>query len=288
MSVRLNLLSAVMGSAVGLGLAIGLAAAPAYAGGPHKPPPKPPCCKPPPPKCCKPPPPPPKPPPCCGHKVNVPDVRVNVGATVIVNASATALGVASARASSDSMVFAGGGGSSMGFTQSSGVIQGLNVEGAKLIRTPFKATRTRIKIVIIRAVCIDDKEIPHPAAQVSPEKEIVEGFEGELFRCLAGTRMQYTITDFDGKIASGPGMTMNCAKGEALFKSGSGEIACRPQRPARNCHERSLLRRFGAGEKIIKIVEVETYEAYREEVVGATSVTASSMTIDGGVGGIVF
>ena len=46
--------------------------------------------------------------------------------------------------------------------------------------------------------------------------------------------------------------------------------------------------RFGAGEKVIKIVEVETYEAYREEVVQSSTVTASSMTIDGGVGGIVF
>jgi len=286
MSVRLNRLSAVMGSAIGLGLALGLAATSAEAGG-HKPPPKPPCCKPPPPPCCKPPPPPP-PPPCCGHKVNVPNVNVNVGATVIVNASAQAFGAASARAAADSMVFAGGGGSSIGFSQSSGMIQGLNVEGAKLIRTPFKATRTRIKIVIIRAVCIDDKEIPHPASQVSPEREIAEGFEGELFRCLAGTRMQYTLTDFDGKIANGPGVTMNCAKGEALWKSGKGELACRPQRPARDCNERSLLRRFGAGEKIIKIVEVETYEAYREEVVQSATASAISMTIDGGVGGIVY
>src|SRR5687767_5589329 len=110
MSVRLNRLFAVMGPAVGLGLALGLSATSAEAGGP-KPPPKPPCCKPPPP-CCKPPPPPP-PPPCCGHKVNVPDVKVNVGATVIVNASAQAFGMASARAGADSTVFAGGGGSSM-------------------------------------------------------------------------------------------------------------------------------------------------------------------------------
>jgi hypothetical protein len=279
MSARLNLFSAILASAFTIGLAV---ASPALAGGPSTP-----CCKPPPPPCCKPSP----PPPCCsgGHQINIPNVNVNVGATVIVNASAQAFGAASANAGAGAVVFAGGGGgSSIGFTQSSGMIQGLNVEGAKLIRTPFKATRTRIKVVIIRAVCIDDRDIPHPASQVSPEKEIAEGFEGELFRCLAGTRMQYTIADFSGKIDFDQGRTMNCAKGEALYKSAQGELACRPQRPARDCNERSLLRRFGAGVKIIKIVEVETYEAFREEVVQSSTAVASGMSIDGGVGGIVY
>jgi hypothetical protein len=192
MSARLNLIPAILASAVTMLLA---AASPALAGDNCH------TCKPPPPPCCKPSP----PPPCCagGHQINIPNVNVNVGATVIVNANASAFGVANARANGDVMVFGGGGGSSIGFTQSSGLIGALNVEGAKVIRTPYKATRTRIRIVIIRAVCIDDKLIPHPASQVSPDREIAEGFEGELFRCLAGTRMQYTLTDFDGKVAFG-------------------------------------------------------------------------------------
>src|SRR5690349_20106553 len=100
MKVRLNLIFASLAavSCLGLGFAV---ATPAHAGGPSKPPcckptpPKPPCCQPQPP-CCKPTP----PPPCCGggHQINIPNVNVNVGATVIINASAQAFGMANARA----------------------------------------------------------------------------------------------------------------------------------------------------------------------------------------------
>ncbi|MGZ8370198.1 MAG: hypothetical protein ACXWVH_03980, partial [Caulobacteraceae bacterium] len=182
------------------------------------------CCAPPPPPCCKPPSPPP---PCCGggHHVNIPSVNVNVGATVIVNANATAVGVAGANAGASAGAVAfGGGGSRVIFSPGMpNLIEHLNVVGCCVNRQSYAATRTKIRKVIIRAVCIDDKDIPHPAAQVSPIKEIAEGFEGELFRCLAGTRMQYTIADFNGKIDFDQGRTMSCAKGDALFKSASGE-----------------------------------------------------------------
>ena len=62
----------------------------------------------------------------------------------------------------------------------------------------------------------------------------------------------------------------------------------RPQRPARDCNERSLLRRFGAGVKVITIVEVETYTAYREETVREESASSFNMSLDGGVGGSVY
>ena len=60
------------------------------------------------------------------------------------------------------------------------------------------------------------------------------------------------------------------------------------QKPARDCNERSLLRRFGAGVKIIKIIITETYTAYREEQTRTVSSSSSSfsMDIDGGVGGV--
>ncbi|HEX8231969.1 MAG TPA: hypothetical protein VF559_01305 [Caulobacteraceae bacterium] len=244
------------------------------------------CCVPPPP-CCKP---PPSPPPCCGggHHINIPNVNVNVGATVIVNASATAVGSASANASANggTTVIGGGGGSSVIFSPGNvGLIGGLNVEGGKK-RTAYSAKRTKIKIVVIRAVCIDDREVPHPASQVTPDKEIAEFFEGELFRCVAGARLQISMSDFRSEVSDGaPGETMNCAKGEALYRERAGKLVCRPQTPQRNCFERSLLRRYGAGVKIIKIIVEETYTAYKEESVETAS--ALNMTVDGGVGGIV-
>ena len=244
------------------------------------------CCTPPPP-CCTPPQPPT--PPCnCGHQINIPGVNINVGANVVVNANSQAFAIAGGSAGS-TVVFGGGGGGGGGITTSSGLIQGLNVEGeAALIRTPYSASRTKIKVVVIQAVCIDDKEVPHPASQVTPDKDVDEAYEGELFRCIAGTHMQVTMADYNGLISFDHGEVINCAKGEAFYHQAGGASACRPQKPARDCNERSLLRRYGAGVKILKIITTETYTAYREERMQSTTATSLNMTIDGGVGGIVY
>jgi hypothetical protein len=267
-------------------LLLTLAAGSAYAAGcgcgPKPPPPPPPC------NCTPPSPPSPPSPPCCNN-INIPGVNVNVGANVVVNANAQSFAAAGAGASSGSSVYYGGGGGYWSMGEGSyGLIQNLNVEStAAPRRVAYEATRTRIRVVIIQAVCIDDKDVPHPASQVSPDREIDEHYDGELYRCIAGTHMQATLAEYHGEVSFDHGQTITCTKGEALDRSASGEIACRPQSPARDCNERSLLRRFGAGVKIVKIVTVERYTAYREETVSSAQVSSFNMTIDGGVGGMV-
>ncbi len=250
-----------------------------------------------PPPCCAPPTPPPPPQtPCCGsggHQINVPGVNVSVGATVVVNASASANVSGSASGSGNVVVFGGGGGGG-GYLDNGpvGLIQGLNVQGEAqaMRRVAYQASRTRIRIVVIQAFCLDDKQVPHPASQVSPDRDIAEGYEGEVYRCIAGTHMQFTFADYDGKIAFDHGQSVNCQKGEALYyggASGGGKLECRPQKPARDCNERSLLRRFGAGVKILKVILTESYTAYREETVQSAQVSTFNMTVDGGVGGVM-
>lgn len=290
MTVRLaRLIAASAGAGV-----LSLAAGQAYA-----------CCAPPPPPCCKPPSPPKPPPtPCCGsggHEIRVPGVNVYVAPSVVVNASASAVVNAAVNASGSasgsgsalggvgSTVFIGGGGGG-GFYAgpgSTGIIQGLNVDGgSRVVRTPYQATRTHVRIVTLRAVCVDDREVPHAASQVTPDQEIDESYEGELYRCLAGARLQYTLLDELAK--TGAGQAVTCAKNEALYHGRGGRLECRPQKRARDCNERSLLRRYGAGVKRLKVVVVETYTAYREEVVQTASASSSfNMTIDGGVGGLI-
>jgi hypothetical protein len=244
---------------------------------------------PPPPTCnCVPPSPPPPPSPPCCHQINFPGVNVSVGATVVATANAQSFAAGAAAAGAQTTVFGGGGGFwSMG-EGPTGVIQGLNVEGALVPRkVAYEAERTRIRVVVIQAVCIDDREVPHPASQATPDREIEEHYEGELFRCIAGTHMQATLADFHGQVSFEHGELINCAKGEALYRWQDGKVACKPQIPARDCNERSLLRRFGAGVKIVKMTSVERYVAYREEVVKSAQVTSFNMTIDGGVGGVV-
>lgn len=201
------------------------------------------------------------------------NVNVNVGA------SASAAARAGARAGA--IVVVGGGGNSYSVAPSyPTTIQGLSVQGGgSVVQVPYSASRRIEQRVVLQAVCIDDRNVPHPASQVRPDREISGGYEGELFRCIAGSRLQWTVA------GEGAGETTNCQKREALWHGAGGQLVCRPEKPERDCNERSLLRRYGAGVKVLTMVREETYTAYREEVVESAG---SSIMLDGGVGGRVF
>ncbi len=251
----------------------------------------PPCCAPPmappPPSmnCCQPP----------GHTVNVPGVNVYQGGSLNVNANLTASvqATASAAASGSSnglvntAILVGGGGGGGGYISPGPqtLLSNLNVEGERR-ESSYEATRTRIKKVVIQAVCIDDKTVPHPASQVTPDRDIEDSYDGELYRCIAGTHMQATIADYLGHISFDHGQLMDCRKDEALYHSPGGKVECHAQKPARDCNERSLLRRFGAGVKILTMITVEKYTEHREEA--SQSSSGGSMILDGGVGGVVY
>lgn len=290
----------LLGLVLGLGLFLLASATPERAEAQCCEPPPPTCCTPPaPPVCCTPPPPPPPPanPPCCtpGHGVKVPGVNVVVAPTVVVNASASATVTASARAGAGAgggaAVYYGGGGGGGYYSPpvATGLIQGLNVEGSRRKkRVAYEASRTRTRRVVIQAVCIDARQTPHPASQVFPEREVQDLYDGELYRCLAGTWLQATIAEFSGEVDFSGGQTLVCGKEEALYHAPGGQVTCRPQKPARDCNERSLLRRFGAGVKILTMVSTETYTAYREEEEVSESSSSMALSLDGGVGGTVY
>ena len=259
---------------------------------------------PPPPPCCLPPPPPPPPGGCNGGgcvpgggggswNSNI-NVNVNVNASANANASATSRSLINARGGFGStVIYGGGGGAYFNVDQPyPTTIQGLNVQGmaAQVIRVPFTASRRWEKRMVMQAVCIDDRSVPHPASQVRPGRDVSMDYEGELYRCLAGSRLQLTMAEYQGDINFDGGETLTCAKGEALWHGRGGLIECRPQKRERDCNERSLLRRYGAGVKILTLVREETYTEYREEVVQTAGAVASGAVImlDGGVGGRVF
>ena len=258
-----------------------------------------PVCEPPPPPCCEPPPPPPPPPPpCCGTPPPPPccggggNVNVNVNVNANANANASARAGLNARAGSSAYV-SGGGSAYVTVDQPyPTTISGLNVEGMvrQVIRVPYESRRRWEKRVVIRAFCIDDRNVPHPAAQVRPDRDVHGDYEGELYRCLAGAWLQITWAEYDGRIDFGRGETMDCRKGEALWHGRGGQIECKRQRQERDCNERSLLRRYGAGVKVLTWVREETYTEYREEVVeqDGYAVSGAMITLDGGVGGRVF
>lgn len=253
---------------------------------------------------CKPPPPPPPPHNCnCQHhqppgnttnvntKLNV-VTKVNVNVNVIqqqntkidVRQQANVMG-AFIGTQTQAQVTGGGGGAASFISPGSVTAVNLGVGGEE--REAYEAERTKVEKVVIQAFCFDDKEVPHPASQVQPDREIAEGYEGEVYRCIAGAHMQVTIAQWREQVSFEGGQTLACQKGEALWHSagqGGGRLICKAQIPARDCNERSLLRRFGAGIKVLTIVTTEKYQAYREHESAGSS---TAMTFDGGVGGIV-
>jgi hypothetical protein len=252
------------------------------------------------------------------HNVNVPNVNVWVNAAVIVNANVNANASAAATATASGSGTGtgngsgngfgtgvgtgfgagngfgagfGGGGAGPGFT--TGVVSALPdivVQSAPARRrVAYEASRTKTVKIIIQAFCLDDRGEPHPASQVFPEKDVDNAYDGELYRCIAGTRMQYVMADFNEKISFDGGKSITCDKDQALYHTKDAKLECRKQAAARDCNERSLLRRFGAGIKILTIVTVETYTAYREEEIESSSVTTSSSSTSTGyaAGGVV-
>jgi hypothetical protein len=188
--------------------------------------------------------------------------------------------------SSSGTVYNGGGGGSFYVEQgANGSIPNLQVEGVEA-RQVCAEFQSAVKMVAIEASCLDDKDVPHPASQVLPDRDVIGSYEGEVYRCIAGARMQYTIGSFAGAASFDHGQTITCAKNMALYHSASGELVCRVQKQARDCNERSLLRRYGAGIKVLKIATAQQCVSYRSEQVAGQS-TPSNMAMDGGVGGVV-
>ncbi|WP_304166261.1 hypothetical protein [Phenylobacterium aquaticum] len=297
--------TSLLGFLLGLALLIFGASAPvtALAGDCHCTP-TPPCCTTPTPPCCTTPTPPccttPTPPvTCCDTTNNFrSNINVNVSTVSIAIANAASSAGSSAGAGagsgsgSGSTVYYGGGGGGGGYAppMASGIIQGLSVDtGKRMKRTAYQATRTRTRRVVIQSVCLDDRTIPHPASQATPDRDIEDAYDGELYRCIAGTWLQATIAEYKGEADFSGGQTLTCHKGDALYHAPGGKVECRPQKPARDCNERSLLRRFGAGIKILTMTLTETYTAYREEEERTESaVVSTTMSLDGGVGGTVY
>lgn len=272
-------------------------------------------------QCCMPPSPPPPPPPaCCAPRnliVNVPGVSVaapsvSVGAAAaavaVAGASATSMssGIALSGAGASTMIYGGGGGGFYGGgAVATSSITGLNVDGGYETRTVEEEVssvedycidkiREEVAVRPVQAMCIDDRNTPHPASRLDEDAQVDDRFSGELYRCMAGTHMQVTLGKMvEGRASFDQGETFSCKKGEALWHSPGGKLLCRPQAPERSCNERSLLRRFGPG---VKLVETKVSKPYCEpaqrtkvtkvqkEVKVQRTLPAGNLVLDGGVG----
>jgi hypothetical protein len=249
--------------------------------------------------------------------VNVPGVNV---ATANVHVGATSLAVASANASSMAtagvygqastsggagVIFGGGGGYYSNPGVPTSTISNLTINGGyetKLVEEDVRGTEEICvdKIVEdrrtrpVQAVCIDDRNTPHPASRVDGEMAVDTRQSGEIYRCMAGTHMQVTLGEIvEGKASFEKADTFSCAKGEALWHGAGGVIQCRRQTPERDCNERSLLRKYGPGVKLVQVTTRkticepttrQTITKVVKEVKVARPVAAGNLVLDGGVG----
>ena len=253
-------------AAIFFGIAVlGFAMLPAHAECAHCQPAPPPChsCNAPPPPChsCQPPtivvPPPHVPPP------NI--IVVNAGARAQAQASATSIAIAVAQPGTT--IIHGGGyvssGASASVTSGAFSVTEATMEASSSVRE---------RIARIQAICLDDTGTPHPASQVFGGRDVANDYAGEIFRCMSGTHiMRVTIE----------GRTFDCAAEQALWYE-NRQVTCKAQIPRRPCNERSLLRRFGPGDKMVLLRDVETHQARRETTFNG------AMSMDGGVGQSVY
>lgn len=249
-------------------------------------------------------------------RVNVPSVNVQAP-SIIVNQGAVNVTQSNIVLGGPSFVSTGGGfiGTGGFATPSTPVapsaLGGLAVEGADTTVTEtvteqvpvteeFCAPQVTQAVALrpVQAVCIDDKGAPHPASQVTAGETIADGYNGEIFRCLAGTHMQVTLGQVhNGQSSFAQGETFSCRKGEALTHGYGGQLTCAPQKPQRNCNERSLLRRHGPGLKLVRTTvkhktcvpqQRTTYKTVTNQVQRTVANENGPIVFDGGVGQGVF
>lgn len=262
--------------------------------------------------------------PCCGkgpkgHGIMVPGVNV-AGPNVMVTGSNVTVNQGSIISNTQTFlntsvvgggeggVFVSGGG---GYYAPQGIgqtaIGSLNVEGntetfVETVTEQIPSTEEYCAETIsvqqtirpVQAVCLDDKGTPHPASRVDASQRVPAGYDGELFRCMAGTSMQVTLGSIEnGSPSFAHGETFACRKGEALVHKHGGDLVCSPQAPERSCNERSLLRRHGPGIKIVEArIKAKTcvpqtrtvMKSVQRQVERTRQAKDEAMVFDGGVG----
>jgi hypothetical protein len=213
--------------------------------------------------------------------------NINIGGPTFIGGSSNVFG-----GGGGGNVYVGGGGGSFSSPAptSPGIIEAMNVGGGQqAVSEQFQESRSVTETMAIRAVCMDDRGMPHPASRTDGDQNIAATFNGEVFRCMAGTRMEVTM----GKVVNGQpvfdgGRTMSCAKGQALAYStaagSAGNLVCVAQAARAECNERSLLRRFGPGIKYAMVTRTETVTSTRQAAQSNVVSLRSSMFVDGGVG----
>ena len=131
----------------------------------------------------------------------------------------------------------------------------------------------------IHAICVAADGHQFPASHMTPETWINSGYEGEVSRCLPGTKLTAVIgsvTQSDQGMSTtlANAQTLQCGTGEALRHYKNGMLKCAPAVRVPDCTERTNLRKYGSGDMFFTYVSKVCQETGKEFVGGQSKQSA--------------
>jgi hypothetical protein len=131
----------------------------------------------------------------------------------------------------------------------------------------------------IHAICTASDGHQFPASHMTPDTWINSSYEGEVARCLPGTKLTATIGSVIQSSAGmstslADGQTLQCGAGEALRHYKEGMLKCAPAVKVPDCTERTNLRKYGSGDMFFTYVSKICQETGKEYVGGQSRQSA--------------
>lgn len=141
----------------------------------------------------------------------------------------------------------------------------------------------------IHAVCISAEGREYDASHMIGDTWIDSGYEGEVARCIPGSRLKVIIGEVvqsDQGLAGtyDKGQVLMCGEHEALRHFKDGMVKCAPAIPVPDCTERTNLRRWGTGDFFFSYRAQVCVTDTRTSSTAAEATEVNGMSLDGGVG----
>ncbi len=211
-------------------------------------------------------------------------IVINKGGGGSAEASAFAQASASATASVSNNVVVYGGGYNEYVTVSN---RGGDISGIQATQQCRMQEANVVKA--IHAVCVSPDGREFPASHMTADTWLDSSYEGEVMRCIPGSRLKVAIGDVlqsDQGMAGtyAGGQVLECEGDEALRHYKDGMLKCVPKTPVPDCTERSNLRRWGTGDMFFSYRATVCVGGTRTAAGETRDLDVTGMRLDGGVG----
>jgi len=203
--------------------------------------------------------------------------NININKVVVINkinvqVAAFAQAMAEANAHAGAQVIVYGGGS----------YEYVNINNHSNIGSISTSGRCEMQyasvVKSIHAVCVSADGREFPASHMTADTWIESAYEGEIARCIAGSRLKITIGDVvqsDQGMAGlySRGVILQCGEHEAVRHFKDGMLKCVAEMEVPDCTERTNLRKYGTG---------DMFFSYRSKVCAEERSAARDVELDGG------